>query len=242
MPLRDHFNPPVSDRESWDSLHGGWPMVIVQDLFARLPKGFIARPVTHIGRDFEVDVASFERDVEVGSGGDTNAGGGVAVWAPARPTLCVEADLADFDEYEVRIFDVRRQRRLVAAIEIVSPANKDRPEHRQVFVAKCAALLRQRVAVVVVDLVTARPGNLYAELLALLDRTDPSLGTPPPELYAVAARWSDKGRINVLETWAQPLTLGQPLPTLPLWLTATQAIGLDLEKTYEEVCRILDLT
>jgi hypothetical protein len=43
--------------------------------------------------------------------------------------------LPDYDEYEVRIYDVKRGRRMVAAIEIVSPANKDRPEHRNVFLA-----------------------------------------------------------------------------------------------------------
>src|SRR5271165_3886871 len=45
--------------------------------------------------------------------------------------------------YEVLIFDLERDRRLVAAVEIVSPANKDRPESRQLFVAKCFHLLRQ---------------------------------------------------------------------------------------------------
>jgi hypothetical protein len=28
MPLRDHFRPPLSDRRSWEELHGGWPMMI----------------------------------------------------------------------------------------------------------------------------------------------------------------------------------------------------------------------
>src|SRR3954454_14490231 len=46
-------------------------------------------------------------------------------------------------EYEVRIYDARRGRHLVAAIEIVSPANKDRPEHRNAFIGKCAALLQK---------------------------------------------------------------------------------------------------
>src|SRR5689334_22895335 len=59
-------------------------------------------------------------------------------------------------EYEVRIFGVERQRQLVAAIEFVSPANKDRPQSRDSFVAKCAALLRKGVSVSVVDLVTLR--------------------------------------------------------------------------------------
>src|SRR5438552_138747 len=44
----------------------------------------------------------------------------------------------DSGGYEVLIYDAKRGRHLVAAIEIVSPANKDRPEHRNVFVAKCA--------------------------------------------------------------------------------------------------------
>ena len=55
--------------------------------------------------------------------------------------------------------------RLVAAIELISPANKDRPEHRSQFTSKCAALLRQGVSLVLVDVVTARNVNLYADLL-----------------------------------------------------------------------------
>ncbi|MGO9468126.1 MAG: DUF4058 domain-containing protein, partial [Isosphaeraceae bacterium] len=74
--------------------------------------------------------------------------------------------------YEVLIFDLERDRRLVAAVEIVSPANKDRPESRQLFVAKCFSLLRQDVDLSIVDLVTNRQFNFYTELLALLDRRD----------------------------------------------------------------------
>ena len=59
-------------------------------------------------------------------------------------------------EYEVRVFDLKRDRRLVAAIELVTPSNKDRPESRQVFVAKCQSLLRQGVSLVIIDVVTVR--------------------------------------------------------------------------------------
>ena len=67
--------------------------------------------------------------------------GGVAVatWAPPKPTLTLETELPDQDEYEVRIYDERHGRRLVAAIELISPANKDRPESRRAFVGKVAA-------------------------------------------------------------------------------------------------------
>src|SRR4029450_4914329 len=117
----------------------------------------------------------------------TENGGGVAtaVWAPARPTLAVATDLPEQDEYEVRVYDTKRGRRLVAAIEIVSPANKDRPEHRRAFVAKCAALLQQRGCVAIIDLVTTRNFNLSRELLELIGQADPSLTPEPPPLYAV---------------------------------------------------------
>jgi len=42
------------------------------------------------------------------------------------------------DVYEVLVYDEKRRCRVVAAVEIVSPANKDRPEHRRAFVSKCA--------------------------------------------------------------------------------------------------------
>src|SRR5262249_16008283 len=71
---------------------------------------------------------------------------------------------------EVLVFDLQRDRRLVAAVEIVSPANKDRPESRQLFLAKCFQLLRNDVCLSIVDLVTVRQFNLYAELLAMLNR------------------------------------------------------------------------
>ena len=46
------------------------------------------------------------------------------------------------DEYEVRVYDEKRHCRLVAAVEIVSPANKDRPEHRHAFVAARISVTR----------------------------------------------------------------------------------------------------
>ncbi|HEV3238740.1 MAG TPA: DUF4058 family protein, partial [Gemmataceae bacterium] len=148
-------------------------------------------------------------------------------------------DIPDLDEYEVRIYDRERGRRLVAAIELVSPANKDRPETRRAFVAKCAFLLLQQVSVIIVDVVTVREFNLYAELLAFLGESDPSLAMPPTSIYAVACRGTIPRRRWLLEGWHRPLTIGQPLPILPLWLTEDFNILLDLEPSYEETCRAL---
>jgi hypothetical protein len=210
MPLRDHFRPPLDNAHSWEGLHGQWPAVIVQHLRPRLPAGYVAAPRLHSGAQVEIDVAAFETD-EPGSLAGTSAGNGgvaTAVWAPARPSVVVETTLPDSDEYEVRIYDARRGRRLVAAIEIVSPANKDRPEHRNVFVAKCVALLQKGVAVSLVDLVTVRQLNLFAELLAFIGHSDPTLGAEPPPLYAASCRWLRKDKRTLLELWSHVLALG----------------------------------
>jgi hypothetical protein len=242
MPLRDHFRSPLDDITTWESFHAGWPMVIVQKLGEKLPPRFVAALRAHSGPQVEIDVATYDTEDALNFSAEasgTNGGVATAVWAPSQPTLVIEAEPLDADEYEVRIYDTKRGRRLVAAVEIVSPANKDPPEHRRVFVAKCAALLQQRVSVAIVDLVTIRLFNLYAELLELLGRSDPNLGTPPLPLYAVSCRLRSQGDTVLLETWHQPLTLGQPLPTLPLWLTETFAVPLVLEESYEQTCRDL---
>jgi hypothetical protein len=242
MPLRDHFRSPLDDLTSWEGFHGQWPAMIVLALTRRLPARYVAAPRVHSGSSVEIDVATYESDVPGTSAlgaGTGNGGVATAVWAPSRPTLAVATDLPEQDEYEVRVYDTKRGRRLVAAVEIVSPANKDRPENRRVFVAKCATLLQQRVSVTIIDLVTTRGFNLYRELLELLGLSDPSLGAEPPPLYSVTCRETRKDDTWHLETWAHPLTLGQPLPTLPLWLADNLAVPLELEDTYEETCRAL---
>jgi hypothetical protein len=241
MPLRDHFHPPVSRKASWEGFHGMWPAAIVQRLQAHLPEGYVAEPRVHSGARIEIDVATFENDEVLFDGSsDRNGGLSTAVWAPAAPTLAIETDPPDYDEYEVRIYDVGLGRQLVAAVEIVSPANKDRAEHRLAFATKCRALLQKGISVSIVDLVTERQFNLYTELLSLLGRSDPTFPDPPAHIYAASCRWVQPGgKTARLEAWARPLVVGQPLPTLPLWLTGRLAVPLDLEASYEQACRDL---
>ncbi len=148
-------------------------------------------------------------------------------------------DLPDIDEYEVRVHDVGSGRELVAAVELASLANQDRPDHRRAFVAKCASLLQQRVAIAIVDVVTTRNVNLYAELLEFLGSGEHRLAALPPALYAVACRAVKRKDSSLLETWEHPLALGRPLPVLPLWLAPDLVVPLDLEQGYEATCRVL---
>lgn len=236
MPLRDHFHSPLNDQTSWDLFHGQWPAMIVQRLNPILPRRYVAGPHVHLGTEIEVDVATFEEDKP---DFPASAGGNGTTWQLSEPSVAVETELLNTDEYEVRVYDLERGRRVVAAVEIISPSNKDRPETRCALVGKCEALLRKGVSVSIVDLVTSRHFNLYAELLDLIGQSDPSLGARPPATYAAACRWIERDRKRILETWSHTLTLGQPLPTLPLWLAENYFVPLDLEVSYEETCRVL---
>src|SRR5581483_4497408 len=191
MPLRDHFRPPVWKKASWEGFHGGWPMTMVQRLVPLLPAHYTAEPRAHLGSYYEIDVSTYEEDepgpaeFAVHSG---NGGVATAVAVTPEPTLVVELDFTEQYAYEVLVYDQDRGRHLVAAVEIVSPANKDRGQNRQAFVTKCAALLQQGVCVSIVDLVTIRRFNLYTDLLKLLDRSDPAFAPRPPATYAVTCR------------------------------------------------------
>jgi Protein of unknown function (DUF4058) len=243
MPLRDHFRPPVSKKSSWEGFHATWPTWIVHQLRKQLPSGFVAEPRVHLGTLMEIDVGALESDdaPRVGASSGNGNGSVTAAWTDS-PAVAVETDPPDEYEYEVRIFDVERERRLVAAIEFVSPANKDRPESRDSFVAKCAALLRKGVAVSVIDLVTIRRFNLYAQLMAFVGHPDPGMTAEEPPIYAASCRWVTKGTRARLEAWSHKITIGQPLPTLPLWLADSLVVPLDLEPSYEQACHDLWIT
>jgi hypothetical protein len=49
-------------------------------------------------------------------------------------------------------------------------------------------------------------------------------------VYRVGVRVAELGQD--LDIWRRPLVVGQPLPTVPLPLTADLAVRVDLESTY----------
>ena len=242
MPLLDHFRPPIFNKGSWEGFHGMWPALMVMDLCKSLPEQYTAEPRVHLGKNFEVDVCTFDNQEDLGSRSNGNGPGlATALWAPPQPTLSLELDPTEIYEYEVLIFDRERGRELVAAIEIVSPANKDRPETRQAFVSKCAALLQKKICVSMVDLVTVKHFNLYCEVLDVFGQSDPAFAPTPPSTYAVTCRSHALANRSRFESWAYAMVVGQPLPVLPIWLDNDHAISLDLEISYQQTCSALRL-
>jgi hypothetical protein len=192
-----------------------------------------------LGTLVEVDAGAMDldqpRDIQ-----DESYSDAALSWEADRPTLLLETDELTPPEYEVRIYDESQGRQLVAAIEIVSPRNKDRSQAREEFVSKCHAMLQQQVCVVIVDPVTNRSANLFAELAERLGANPPSIANE--SIYAVSMRWVFVRRKLRLETWEHRLEVGAPLPTLPLWISDMRYVPLELERTYEETCKGLRIS
>jgi hypothetical protein len=178
MPRRDHYRSPVNDTHSWDEVHGQWPGEIVRHLSTILPDGFRAAPKVHLGSPFEVDVSTYDLDARAPDTTADSSDGGTGTLTALSPTLTVEADRSEQDEYEVRIYDTLRGR----------------------------------------------------------------LSTTTPYLYAVTLRSrKPPKRRPLFDAWFYPMTIGQPLPTQPIWLSPDLRVMLPLETSYDETCRILGI-
>jgi hypothetical protein len=233
MPLRDHFHPPVTKFASWEELHGAWPGVIAFRLNALLPPDYRSGVKVHLGNLVEVDVGTFEME-NAGAPAESSSDAAPA-WQAAAPTLLLETEELTPPEYEVRVYNQEDSRRLVAAVEIVSPRNKDRTEARDAFASKCHAMLLEQVCVVIVDPVTTRSANLFAELAQRLGAKPPAVADQP--IYAVSCRVRNSQGGRRVEIWQHALAIGAALPTLPLWISESQYVPLELERTYEDTCR-----
>jgi hypothetical protein len=234
MPLRDHFRPPVTDVASWEELHGAWPSTIAYRLNALLPPEYRSGVKIHLDSVVEIDVAAFELQ-NTGDSGSPSPSDSALEWKAASPTVVLDTDELTPPEYEVRVYDQRYTRRLVAAVEIVGPRSKDRPEARGAFVSKCHAFLQEEVCVVIVDPVTDRSANLYAELAERIGARPAA--TADRSIYVVSCRARTSGRRHQVEAWEHALEVGAPLPTVPLWISETRYVPLELERTYEGTCK-----
>mgnify|MGYP001563899592 CR=1 FL=1 len=216
MPLRDHFNPPLSQRRDWKGAFNGWTNALADQLNGdRLPKDFFAEPRIHVG------------------------GIPAAFLARNAPPPVYTIPTVFPDSYEVQVINSDAGPRLVAAIELISPGNKDRPETRRAFVAKCASYLSLGISVIIVDVVTNRRSNLHDELLDFLGQPTTGRLGEDVELYAAAYRPLMREKRSEIDLWPVALQLGATLPTLPLFPAVDLAIPVDFEDAYAEACERL---
>jgi hypothetical protein len=165
------------------------------------------------------------------------SGGGVATlaapaWSPPAPSLEMDAVFAA--EFTVLVINIEAGPMLVGAIELVSPSNKAPPAARRAFAMKCLNYLNAGIGLIIVDVVTERHANLHDQRAELILGNAPRFpGTPP--LYAAAYRPFRRGDEDKVGVWPATLSVGEPLPVLPLWLREVdQPVRIDLEAAYTE--------
>lgn len=233
MPLLDHFHPPFKPTRHWESLHTTWISAIADELNrSSLPQGYFAEETVHPTARAEVDVATFEEENRQHEGGVAVVG--MKTWTPPRPTWTIPGTI--YEGAELLVFQDDGGTRLVGAIELISPANKDRPEARRAFAAKCASILYAGASLIVIDVVTERLANLHNELMQIMSN-DAAVCISTSQLYSVAYRPVLRHEERQIEMWSRDLAVGKPLPELPLWIAPDVAVPVNLEMTYQDACR-----
>ena len=121
--------------------------------------------------------------------------------------------------------------RLVALIEILSPANKDRPGHVEEFVVKAESALNLGIHLLLVDLLPPGPHDPRGMHGVILHRLDPS-----GELYDLPAdepmTLASYAAGPAVEIYVEHVALGAALPDMPLFLRPDRYINVPLELTY----------
>jgi hypothetical protein len=120
--------------------------------------------------------------------------------------------------------------RLVALVEVVSPANKDRRRSVTEFVNKLVTAVELGIHVLLIDLHPPRrhdPSGMHGAVWA---RFDPArlYDLPPDQPLTLAAYAAAKPAI----AYINHLAVGDPLREMPLFLTARRYIDLPLEPSY----------
>jgi hypothetical protein len=223
MPLHDW----TEDR-GWDGVHHFWITELAHWLRPRLPPHY--RVYLGSMPSVTIDASIGRPDVAVGE------------WAP--PVSNGSSNEAAFsgepDQRAVAVFErdpqltlhISRQGQLVAAIELISPRNEDRPSTRTQYTNRYLGYLADGVNLLLVDVLPRPQGFSFADAIAAASQfSEPPFPPPMAISYWVGGPTPDRaGRF--LDIWRRPLVVGAQLPTMPLPLDGELKLAVDLEATY----------
>ncbi len=231
MPLHDWSILP-----GWEGVHQVWGVELLYALKPLLPPAYRAyigtTPTFAIGGPEPLRPDVGVRDWPAGAPGASAGSQGMPEPDAEVAVATLSADTAVM---------VERAGRLVAAIELVSPRNKDRSSAQAAYAADYAGYLLRGVHLLLVDVHRRPPSFSFADQVAgALSLRQP----PTPAPFAVGYRVGEPapGGGRFLAVWRRPLAVGEPLPTLPLPLTVTESVPVDLEGTYRRATEAAYLT
>ncbi|MBL8793041.1 MAG: DUF4058 family protein [Planctomycetia bacterium] len=204
-----------------------------------LPKGYYALAEQHMGH-FITDILTLHTDPEPARELTpvlSDTGGTAVAEAPPRTRhkLTLPAEAVELR----RSLAIRHvsNHKLIALIEIVSPANKDRAEHVEAFIDKAAAALGAGIHLLLIDLFPPGPHDpdgLHGELLRKLRRDQELLyELPASEPLTLASYVAQRPA----EVYFEHRAVGDPLPAMPLFLKCDRYINVPLAATYDSAYR-----
>jgi hypothetical protein len=229
MPLHDWAALP-----GWEGIHQVWIVELLYWIKPRLPEGYRA----YIGTTptFAIGAPAAERpDVGVRdwplTDGPRVAPTELPSAGPDNPAEEPDQEIAVATLQGEPALLIERRGLLIAALELVSPRNKDRPTACAAYTSTYAGYLLKGIHLLLVD-VHRRPLQFsFADQIASDLRLEQS-ACPAP--FAVAYRVGEPapGGGRFLAVWRRPLTVGSPLPALRLPLSVQESVLVDLETTY----------
>jgi Protein of unknown function (DUF4058) len=229
MPLHDW-----TSLTGWDGVHQVWIVELLYWIKPRLPVGYRAyigtTPTFAIGAPGEERPDMGVRTVPRENGSLTSTDV-PPVAAPKDPAEEPDLEIAvNTLTGETALF-VECQDRLIAAVELVSPRNKNRPSACAAYASAYVGYLLKGVHLLLVD-VHRRPLRFsFADWIAQeLHIEQPACPAPFAISYRLGEPAPNGGRF--LAVWHRLLTVGTPLPLLRLPLSVKEWVPVDLEQTY----------
>jgi len=215
---------------TFHDFHNSW----ITHLKERLNAGLLPQPYYALGEQRAGGVAPDVLTLRFDQDPSTSDDGGMLALAEAPPAVELaqeaESDLA-FYLARQRTLVVRHASgdRIVALIEIVSPANKHTQQSLDQFADKVIASLHDGIHVLIVDLFppTARDqdgihGYIWHRLMA------GSYDAPVDRPLTLVSYHAN----GPLTAYVQPIATGDTLQQMPLFLTTGHYINIPLEETY----------
>jgi hypothetical protein len=203
-----------------------------------LPEGFYALAEQHAGQAIADVLTLHASPASAVPLPPLPTAGGTAV-AEAPPKVRRRATMAPSGLLALRRTLAIRHvsgHRLVALLEIVSPANKDRREHVAAFAQKAAEALNFGIHLLLIDLFPPGPydpSGVHGAIRSLLEESDEPYDLPPDEPLTLA---SYAAGVEV-EIYLEHLAPGAPLVEMPLFLSRDRYVGAPLEATYAAAYR-----
>jgi Protein of unknown function (DUF4058) len=221
MPIHDWARLEAGD---FHHFHQRW----IQDIAAALNGGLL--PPEYMAMAEQVTGRPIPDVVALHARPSKDDPGGVAVaTAPPSARVIARFERINYAKRADRVVIRHGRGKVVAMIEIVSPGNKDSRNAIRTFVEKTADILNQGVNLLVVDMFPPTPRDPQGIHKAIWDEFgDEPFDFLPDKPMTVASYIGG----DLPTAYVESVGVGDPLPSLPIFLSETRYIPAPLETTY----------